>query len=575
MSCTGSRAKTLVAVLGGTLLLVVGMAITTARSAFAQGAAAPPNLLSAMNPSFDRAHDGWSFSHAAESTQAWAEDGPGGSSMRVTGSVANNDVSAYSSFVPVAAGGTYSARITGKIDSALQGGMRLRIEWWNETSQLGGDTGSPVAGTAGTVSIASVTAVAPTGATLARLRVFDSGTGTWDVYLDAAMIVEGGVPSSYYAELPPNLLSELNPSFERGLDDWSFSHSASPSTAWAYDRNGVSSAHVTGSVSNGEVSAYSSLAPVTAGKTYSGRITGRLDSSLQEGFRLQIEWWDDTGPLGSVTGSRAAGAEATASATAVAPTGATGARLRAYDGGAGTWDVHLDAALLVEGGVPSHYYAGADRPPRELEDLPVPTLGVEVNVAPVPGSGPVLIGVDGEFVPLEEAEQIPIGSVINAIRGSVRLVTAVGPGPGTQAGTFSGGVFQVLQSPSRGARGLTVLRLTGASFDRCRRAPGRSRRTIRRLHSSTNGRFRTLGRVASATHRGRAAWLTADRCDGTLTQVSRGSVVVRNLRRRERVRLRPGGTFLASASRRGRCRRPRCKQLGIVSSYERGGSRAR
>jgi hypothetical protein len=533
-----------------TVLVVVAAGATTPAGAHAQ--APGSNLLSAMNPSFELAHDGWRFSHEAMSTQAWAYEGAGPSSMRVTGSTTNGEVFAYSSFVPVVAGTTYSGRIAGKVETALQGGMRLQVEWWNDGSQVGTDTGTPATGAGGVVLTASVTAVAPAGATQARLRAFDSGTGTWDVHLDAAMLVEGGVPGAFYAEPPPNLLSDANPSFERALDDWSFSHpqSASSSTAWVYDGNGVSSAHMTGSVSNGEVSAYSSLVAVAAGTTYSGRITGRLDSSPQGGFRLEIEWWNDSARIGGAMGSRAAGAETTASVTGVAPAGTTRARLRAFDGGSGLVDVHLDAAMLVEGGVPSHYYAAVERL-TVLEDLPAPALGRKVNVAPVPGSGPVLIEVDGTFVPLSEAEQIQVGSVIDTTRGAVELVTATGAGSGTQSGTFSQGVFQVLQSRARRAKGLTDIRLKGGNFNRCRTGKrGRagaaqvSRRTIRRTRSNTSGRYRTVTQNSAGTTRG-TVWITADRCDGTLTTVKRGKVAVRDFRRKKTIIVRAGKSYLA------------------------------
>ena len=98
-----------------------------------------------------------------------------------------------------------------------------------------------------------------------------------------------------------------------------------------------------------------------------------------------------------------------------------------------------------------------------LEDLPVPDVGEEVNVGPVPGSGPVLIAVPSgttagrarasqkglTFVPLTEARQIPVGSFLDTSDGAVQLVSATGSGQKTQSGKFSAGVFQVLQSRAR------------------------------------------------------------------------------------------------------------------------------
>jgi uncharacterized protein YfaP (DUF2135 family) len=317
------------------------------------GASTPPNLLSAVNPSFERDKDGWDFSKSASASTAWAYDGQ--KSMRVTGTASNNDVSAWSSFVPVAAGRFYSGRITEKVLSPLNG-MRVRLEWWNGTSMLSEVTGDPTGPAAGQDGTASVTGRAPAGATRARLRVFDAGTGTWDAYLDGAMIVEGGVPSWYYDALPANLLSAANPSFERDTDGWTFSKSAAASTAWAYDRQ--KSVRVTGTVSNNDVSAFSSFVPVAAGRFYAGRITEKVVSSLG-GMRVRLEWWNGSSQIGEATGDAAnatAGSEATAGVTGMAPQGATRARLRVFDAGTGTWDAYLDGAMIVEGAVPSWYY---------------------------------------------------------------------------------------------------------------------------------------------------------------------------------------------------------------------------
>lgn len=204
--------------------------------------------------------------------------------------------------------------------------------------------------------------------------------------------------------------------------------------------------------------------------------------------------------------------------------------------------------------------------------LPSPVLGTSVNVDVV--RGVVLVAVPAAaassrqraaqkgltFVPLTAERQIPVGSFLDTKRGTVRLESATGSGTRTQAGRFSSGLFQVLQSRTRRARGLTELRLKGSSLDRCRTrgaAAGRagaggahaaqlSRRTIRRLRANARGRFRTRGRHSAATVRG-TVWITADRCDGTLTTVRRGRVAVRDFRRKRTVSVRAGKSYLARA----------------------------
>ena len=175
-------------------------------------------------------------------------------------------------------------------------------------------------------------------------------------------------------------------------------------------------------------------------------------------------------------------------------------------------------------------------------------------------SGQVLVALPGRprrFVPLSAVSEIPVGSVIDARRGTVRLTSARDSAGRTQSGTFSGGVFQVRQSRRRSARGLTDLVLRGGSFNRCGSARGSgrsasgaqlSRRTIRRLRSNARGRFRTTGRNSAATVRG-TRWETIDRCDGTLTKVTRGTVVVRDFRRKKNVIVKAGKSYLARAKR--------------------------
>jgi hypothetical protein len=207
----------------------------------------------------------------------------------------------------------------------------------------------------------------------------------------------------------------------------------------------------------------------------------------------------------------------------------------------------------------------------ELSELPPPAVGQEVNVGPVPGSGPVFIAVPRRgggartgarasqrgltFVPLTEARQIPTGSFLNTRRGTVQLVSATGSRARTQSGRFSQGLFQVLQSRARRARGLTTVSLEGGNFNRCRRGRrGRagaaqvSRRTIRRVRSNTSGNFRSRANHSAGTTLG-TTWITADRCDGTLTTVRRGRVAVRDFRRKRTVIVRAGQSYLARAPR--------------------------
>ena len=195
--------------------------------------------------------------------------------------------------------------------------------------------------------------------------------------------------------------------------------------------------------------------------------------------------------------------------------------------------------------------------------LPAPVLGRRVNVRVVRGRVFVSLPAAGarasasvpglkgrRFVALRTARQIPVGSLLDTRRGTVRLTSARNAAGATQSGAFTAGVLQVLQSRSARARGLTDLRLKGSSFRGCgaggASAARLSRRSVRRLRANANGRFRTRGRYSAATVRG-TVWETIDRCDGTLTRVRRGRVVVRDFRRGKTITVRAGRSYLARA----------------------------
>ena len=149
-------------------------------------------------------------------------------------------------------------------------------------------------------------------------------------------------------------------------------------------------------------------------------------------------------------------------------------------------------------------------------------------------SGVVRVKAAGErtFALLTRPRLIPVGATIDAARGTVRLVTAAVAVGETQSGLFSEGAFTVLQERAD----MTDLRLVGgplaktvcpSSASATDAAVGTSSslssRTLRLLRASAHGHFRTIGQYSSATVRG-TEWQTIDRCDGTLTVDTEGSV---------------------------------------------------
>jgi hypothetical protein len=164
-------------------------------------------------------------------------------------------------------------------------------------------------------------------------------------------------------------------------------------------------------------------------------------------------------------------------------------------------------------------------------------------------SGTVLIRAPGSnrFVQLRRGDVIPVGSVVDAKGGRVRITIAV-PGGGLQSTDFFEGVFRVTQARN----GVATMVLTGGSFRSCGRGRGasasQSKKKIRHLWGDGKGKFRTKGRYAAAALRG-TRWDTIDRCDGTLVRVTVGRVVVTDLVRRRTVVVRAGRQYLARARR--------------------------
>ena len=124
---------------------------------------------------------------------------------------------------------------------------------------------------------------------------------------------------------------------------------------------------------------------------------------------------------------------------------------------------------------------------------------------------------------LGAARSVPVGSMIDATRGTVELTSTKNrSGSKRQRAVFYDGAFRVTQK--RAARPVTDLTLVGGDFSSCAGAAAKpgvfgvtaSRRARRRLWGRGKGRFRTRGRRASATVRG-TTWKTEDSCAGTET----------------------------------------------------------
>jgi hypothetical protein len=229
--------------------------------------------------------------------------------------------------------------------------------------------------------------------------------------------------------------------------------------------------------------------------------------------------------------------------------------------------------------------------------LPAPVIGKSVNLEPVSGQVYVeLPGAKGSsagasaaafaapgkgigFIPLQNARQVPVGTIVDTRAGTARLASAASVKGKLYTGSFFAGLFRILQS--RAEKGLTSMDLidphvrtatfcasTGkshvanagslslgrgeagaASAQPAKRGAVKhalSKKVLGLLKSTDSGEFAVRGAYAAATVRGTQFTVT-DRCDGTLTRVTRGVVSVTDLRTRRTVTLRAGHSFLAAA----------------------------
>lgn len=155
----------------------------------------------------------------------------------------------------------------------------------------------------------------------------------------------------------------------------------------------------------------------------------------------------------------------------------------------------------------------------------------------------------GSFAGLHGTQRLPVGSVVSARDGRVRVTIAERTG-GTSSGEFAAGAFRVLQARGSGAGaevdlvGNTCVRAArlGAVAARPRHHPPKVRAVAppesgltapsaaahrRRLEIRADGAFTVVGTDAAAVASGPARYKLIDECDGTRIRDERGQVTVR------------------------------------------------
>jgi sugar lactone lactonase YvrE len=179
--------------------------------------------------------------------------------------------------------------------------------------------------------------------------------------------------------------------------------------------------------------------------------------------------------------------------------------------------------------------------------LSKPLYGKSVNLAVVSGIVRVHVPGSTKFTVLGTDQQLPVGTIVDAGHGRVRLSSSKGPGGGTQSADFFSGAFRVLQP--KGGRPITVLKLENGLVCPVKKGKrelggGFARSRNRGLWGSGKGNFRSEGKHGSATVRG-TIWWAQDTCEGTLFKVKRGVVTVKDFTSGKTLKLHAGQRYLA------------------------------
>jgi hypothetical protein len=167
-----------------------------------------------------------------------------------------------------------------------------------------------------------------------------------------------------------------------------------------------------------------------------------------------------------------------------------------------------------------------------------PTHGKTANATPI---GTVLVKPPGAsaFEPLTSPREIPLGTRLDTRAGTVNLTTALPGHRGTATTTASSGIFALSQTATTTDLTLNFPRCLSARASGVRRPPPPDVAIVR-VHARSSRRYpvRVKGRYSIGASYG-TAWTTTNRCSGTMTRVTEGTVAVRDLVAKRTVAVRP------------------------------------
>ena len=163
-----------------------------------------------------------------------------------------------------------------------------------------------------------------------------------------------------------------------------------------------------------------------------------------------------------------------------------------------------------------------------------------------------------------------MGSTLDTRKGEVALTAAINGQPARsrkqkrREARFRAGIFQIKQArkkkkakASKTIPPSAMLVSAPGAEKPCRpRGPGKGI-AVRSLSMTAKGVFRAIGGAATATPaKGTSTFITTDRCDGTITEVGRGSVAVIAKKGGKRRVVRSGRAYIVRArlfaARKGR-----------------------
>jgi hypothetical protein len=164
---------------------------------------------------------------------------------------------------------------------------------------------------------------------------------------------------------------------------------------------------------------------------------------------------------------------------------------------------------------------------------------------------------DSGFVPLKGVASLPVGTTVDARKGELALDSAAnGYAPTSklqrrQRAQIRAGMFAIRQAKKqRGAAAkktistdIALLTPAGAAA-KCAKGPAKG--IVRSLSMAVKGSYRALAGASTAIATN-ATFVTSDRCDGTLTEVGRGTVSISLKGRKKPVKVRAGHAYFAKA----------------------------